>query len=296
MEVYRRSMRNSPRPIVGGGCLLLLAVVSGASLDVRQQVTGMTKLQGILYQSGNVDFPQSANDWAFARLQKVRRDQQKRIIMHPEVAPLVLTRSPELDPAATPWLNDLAEIVNACDTVNLQLRESSLRLRQAVCDIDTNQKLVVLVSQDAVDEFVREHWQRMAFFYAQRHDGFRFDISTMISMKDREPRRPHRMELVARVVGVEADKVPRITFDATGSQADVHVVEWRGEVPEGETGLYKDNEVEVRISLPLVRQPIIFLYEKRPEFQNRAYTFMGDKLTKQLRRVLKKAQQRSPAD
>ena len=256
----------------------------------------MTTLKGILYQSGNIDFPESENEWAFARLKHIKHEQEKRIVMHPEVAPIELTRSPELDADLSPWLDSTAEIINACTTVNLQRRESTLRLRTAVCDIDENHKLIVLVSQEAIDEFARVHWQRIAYFYASRHDGFRFDMGTLISMKDNEAKRPNSMELLARVATVADETVPRITFDATGSHAAVQIVEWRAHVPEGETGLFKEDEIEVRISLPHTRQPMIFLYEKRPEFHNRAYVFSGDKLDNHLRRVLKRARSRAVND
>lgn len=256
----------------------------------------MTTLKGILYQSGNIDFPKSENEWAFARLQGLRNDQEKRIIMHPEVVPIELGRSPELDESETAWLDDLAEIINACSSVNLQRRESTLRLRKAICDIDENHKLVVLVSQEAIDEFAQQHWQRIAYFYAQRHDGFRFDIGTLISMKDHEPPRPNQMELIARVARQDEGIVPSVTFDATGSHADVRIVEWRGNVSEGESGLFKEDDTGVRISLPHARQFLILLYEKRPEFSNYSYYFAGEKLEKQIRRALKNAKRRSPAE
>jgi hypothetical protein len=255
--------------------------------------TSMSVLKGILYPSGNVDFPRSENEWAFARLKRLRSHQENRIIMHPEVVPIELSRSPELDPAESPWLDELAEVINACSTVNLQLRESALRLRKAVCDIDQLAKLVVLASQEAVDDFASRQWRRIAYFYAKRHDVFRFDMATMISVKDGEPPRQGRMELLARVVHVPDDRVPRVTFDATGPHADVHIVEWRGHVPEGETGLFNDPDLEIRLSVSQVRQPLVFLYERRPEFRNHAYTFFGEKLDKPLRRALKRAAQRS---
>ena len=64
----------------------------------------MTALKGIFYQSGNLDFPRSENEWAFARMQGLREDQASRIVMHPTVAPIELSISSELDASAAPWL------------------------------------------------------------------------------------------------------------------------------------------------------------------------------------------------
>lgn len=252
-----------------------------------------TSLKGVLYQSGNLDFPRSQNEWAFARMQNLRSDQQKRIVMNPEVAPIELTRSDEVDPAESPWLDGISELINASDNVNLQLRSSTLRLRKAVCDVAENLKLVILVSQEAIDEFANAHWQRIAYFYAYRHDGFRFDLKTMISMKDNETERSNIMELVPRAVAVEDECVPTITFDATGSTANVNIVEWRGDVKEGASGLFKKDDLAVQFQIPQARQPLVFLYENRTEFKNHSYVFSGEKLTKALKRVLKRAKRRS---
>ena len=256
----------------------------------------MTALKGIFYQSGNLDFPRSENEWAFARMQGLREDQASRIVMHPKVAPIELSISSELDASAAPWLASVADILNACSTVNLQLRESTLRLRKAICEIDDNHRLVVLVSQEAIDEFANQFWGRIRYFYAHRFDGFRFNIGTLISSKQQTAPKGDVIEIQARVVGTEDTAIPTITFDATGSTADVDLVEWRGSVKEGATGRFKHDERDVQVLIPQTRQPLIFLHEKRPEFKTHAYMFHGEKLDKCLKRALKLAQRRSTED
>ncbi len=250
----------------------------------------MTSLKGILYPSGNIDFPRNLNEWAFARMQNLRSDQEKRIVMHPELAPIELSRSPELQEEAN-WLESMQDIVNASTTVNLARREAALRLRQAVYDISEDLKIVTLATQEAIDEFAAAHWKRISYFYAARHDGFRFDLGTLISMKQDEPHREKAMELVTRVVEQSTGQVPSLTFDATGSHADVNIVDWRGTVAEGETGRFKLDDTEVRISVPQARMPMTFLFERRPEFNNYAYIFAGDKLERQLKRAFRRAEQ-----
>ncbi|MDG2012359.1 MAG: hypothetical protein P8J33_02570 [Pirellulaceae bacterium] len=256
----------------------------------------MTALKGILYQSGNLDFPRSENEWAFARMRGLREDQANRIVMHPTMAPIELSISSELDPSSAPWLEPVADILNACSTVNLQLRESTLRLRKAICEIDNNHRLVVLVSQEAVDEFAKQYWGRIRYFYAHRFDGFRFNIGTLISSKQQAVTKGDVIEIQARVVAAEDSAIPTVTFDATGSTADVDLVEWRGGVKEGASGRFKHDNRDVQIAIPQTRQPLIFLHEKRPEFKSHAFMFNGEKFDKCLKRALKLAQQRSAED
>ncbi len=252
------------------------------------EVATMNPLSGVLYQSGNIDFPKKQNEWAFSRLQNLPEGQQKRIVMNPEVAPLELTRSPDVDAAETSWLERLMPVLNACNSVNLQLRETSLRLRKAIYDVDQETKLVVLISQEAIEEFCREHWQKIAYFYAYRHDGFCFDINTMISMKQGEKDREDSMELVTRVVETDGPTPSTMTFNATGSTAHMKIVDWRSAVKEGESGRFKVDETQVRIAFSQLTCPMVFLYEKRTEFRNHSYTFGGEKLEKQLKRMLRK--------
>ena len=147
-----------------------------------------------------------------------------------------------------------------------------------------------------IDEFANQFWGRIRYFYAHRFDGFRFNIGTLISSKQQTAPQGDVIEIQARVVGAEDTAIPTITFDATGSTADVDLVEWRGSVKEGATGRFKHDERDVQVLIPQTRQPLIFLHEKRPEFKTHAYMFNGEKLDKCLKRALKLAQRRSTED
>ena len=268
----------------------LLPGRAGLARRLLIPIADMTSLKGVLYPSGNIDFPRHLNEWAFARMQNLRSDQEKRIVMHPEVAPIELSCSPDVQEEVG-WLESLQEIINACSTVNLARRESALRLRKAVCDINDDLKLVTLATQEAIDEFAGAHWNRISYFYATRHDGFRFDVGTMITMKQSEASRENRMELVTRVVEQPEAQIPSLTFDATGSHADVNIVDWRKSVAEGESGRFKLDDTQVHVSVPQARIPVTFLYENRREFNNHAYIFSGDKLERELKRAFRRARQ-----
>ncbi len=247
----------------------------------------MNSLKGILYSSGNIDFPHNQNQWAFTRMQSMRSDQEKRIVLNPEIAPLELSRSPGVDEESTSWLDRLQEILNTATEVNLLRRHDTLRLRKAMHTIDDQQQIFTLVSQDAFNEFCTECWNCIAYFYASRHDGFRFDLVTLITMKDDEPDRENQMDLVTRVVDIPDQDLPSVTFDATGPHAHVNVVDWRGTVSEGESGRFKMDDTRIRILMPQARRPLTFLHERRDEFHNHAWHFSGEKLERQLKRSLR---------
>ncbi len=248
----------------------------------------MSSLKGILYASGNIDFPRDRNEWAFSRLESLRSDQEKRIVLNPQIAPLELDRAAGVDEDSTGWLTHVQDILNSSSSVNLLRRENTLRLRKAVHHIDDDQSIVTLVSQEALNEFCAEHWSRINYFYASRHDGFRFDLLTLISMKDGEADREHQIELVTRLVDAPERQRPCVTFDATGSSAHVSIVEWRGSVAEGDSGRFQPEDARIRISMSPARMPLIFLYERRREFHNHGYHFSGEKLERQLKRALRR--------
>lgn len=256
----------------------------------------MAILKGTYYQSGNLDFTRSDNEWAFAQIQVKRDEQSKTISMKPEKIPLEISPSSEMEPDSVPWLDSITELLNACDTVQFQIRETSLRLRQAICSIDVNHQLLILVSQDSIAEFAQKRWRHLAYFYAHRVDGFRFNIGKVISRKAHEAKRSNPIDVQLRVVPVEDDIVPTLTFDATGSTADVALVDWRKQVAEGKTGLFKHDDRDVNLTITQARQPIILLHENRPEFKNYSHVFAGDKLNKHLKKVLKRAQHRAVAE
>ncbi len=247
----------------------------------------MISLKGILYKSGNIDFPRELNPWAFDRMQSMRSDQEKRIVLNPEIAPLELSRGQGAERAKSGWLEHLQVQLNAATSINLLRRQDALRLRKAIFEINDHSSIITLVSQESIDEFAAQHWHRIAYFYASRHDGFRFDIGTLISMKDGEAARERQMDLVVRVVDVPERDLPAVTFDATGSHAHVNIVDWRKAVAEGQSGRFQLDDTQIRLVLPQVRAPITFLYERREEFHNHSYLFSGDKLDKLLGRAIR---------
>lgn len=250
--------------------------------------SAMTVLKGFLYPSGNIDFPREHNAWAFQRMQDMRSEQEKRVVVHPEVAPLDLSRAHGVEKEKTAWLESLQDVLNGYPSVNLLSRPEALRLRKGFHEIDSNTMLITLVSQEAFDELCGHHWGRIAHFYATRHDGFRFDITTMLSLKDRETQRPHVIELASRVVEGTGGKPATLTFDATGSTAHVKIVDWRGTVAEGSSGRFGQDDTQVKFHLPRVRVPLTFLYEYRPQFGNHAYYFSGERFDSEMKRLQKR--------
>ena len=79
-----------------------------------------------------------------------------------------------------------------------------------------------------------------------------------------------------------------VTFSATGSEAAVEIVEWRGLVKEGETGRYAPEDSHIVFSVHQVHRPFTFLHEDRREFRNHSYTFTASRTQDLLKRIVKR--------
>ncbi len=247
----------------------------------------MVSLKGIVYQSGHIDFPREENAWAFKRMEaEMKRGQENRVVVKPELAPIELERSENVAAAEVPWITRVESLLNTADRVYFQRKEAALRFRQAIHEINQNCRLVTVGAEVGIDEFASQHWNRIAYFFALRHDGFRFDLGTLITLKDSAADKSNRMELFARLVDVEDNANPQVTFDATGSNAHVELVEWRKSVKEGETGRFLLPETQIELKFSQARQPLTFYHEFREDRQNHAYMFNGEKLETRLKRVL----------
>ena len=81
--------------------------------------------------------------------------------------------------------------------------------------------------------------------------------------------------------------VPKMTFDSSGSKATPDIIEWRGTVPEGETGRYAPDSSHIKLNFAQVNRPFTFLHEDRTEFHNHSYTFAGSKMEGLLSRLVR---------
>ncbi len=247
------------------------------------------KLIGYAFETGRIDFSREDNPWAFQRIDSdMKASQKDRIVVDPSQAPIEL-RSAEVNESEPVWMEHAEQLLRSADKLILQYREPGfLRFRKATHDARQNRTFITLGNQDEANLFSGEHWQNVRYLFAHRRDIVRFDVSTMITHKSGHGAGDsafRRVELTTRMD--ICDDVPRVTFDSSGYNASPQIVEWRGSVPEGETGRYAPENSFICLNLTQVNRPFTFLHEDRSEFSNHSFTFGGDKADSLLARVIK---------
>lgn len=247
------------------------------------------KLIGYAFSTGRIDFTREDNPWAFGRIDSGMKDSQKdRIRVDPAQAPIEL-RSAAVNEEVPDWMEEMEEILRSSDSMYLQYKSGVLRFRRANHDAGKHRTFITLGNQDEVDLFASENWKNIRYLYAMRRVGaFCFDVSTLFSHKSNMEEKTKRIEIAARLDTLHPSGDPQFTFDATGSQASVEIIEWRGTVKEGEVGRYTPEGAHMEISCRNVTRPFTFLHEDRIEFKNHSFTFSGDKMQNQLKRLVKK--------
>ena len=248
------------------------------------------KLIGHAFQSGRIDFLREDNPWAFARIDAgMKQSQRDRILVDPTQAPVELVSAPVNEGEDPEWMEETEQVLRSVDSMYLQFKNGVLRFRRANHDIDKLRQFVTLGTQEEFDLYASEHWKRIRYLYALRRTGaYCFDVHTMITHRTTMQEKTQRVELPARLDLFDPSGEPQITFDSTGSAASVEIVEWRGTVKEGEIGRYSPEKSHVEFSVNQVSRPFTFLHEDRQEFHNHSYTFAGDKMRQQLKRLVKK--------
>jgi len=249
----------------------------------------MISLKGIAYSSGAIEFTRAENPWAFQRMDVgLKSGQEKRIVFKPEVAPIEIAVSSNIAEKDIPWIERTRKLLLTADTVYLQRLEDKLRFRQAVHEVELNQNLITLGSQAEVEEYAAQHWQRLTYLFAFRHGGFRFDISNMVCREKESEQATERVEISARQVADNTDALPKVTFDATGSTANMHIVGWRSSVKEEESGKFALDGGYITLSVGNVKQPLTFCHDYRATLKSHTYIFEGEKMDLRLKRVLKR--------
>ena len=249
------------------------------------------KLIGYAFSSGRIDFTREDNPWAFARIDAgMKQSQKDRIRVDPSQAPVEL-RSAESNEEPPQWLEHMEEVLRSAESMYLQYKDSSgvLRFRRANHDAGKHRTFITLGNQDEFDLYASENWSNIKYLYAVRRFGaFCFDVNTMFSHKSKSPSGTRRIELAARLDTFHPSGDPQFTFDSTGSTASVDIIEWRGTVKEGEVGRYAPDDSHLDILVSKVNRPFTFLHEDRVEFSNHSYTFSGEKMMNQFKRLIRK--------
>jgi hypothetical protein len=248
----------------------------------------MNTLKGIVYQSGTIEFQEADNRWAFSAIKAGMKSASGRVVLDPKKAPIELIVSDKANADEMPWLDELSLLLATADRVYLKPVQESLRFQQANHEIKKNQQLITLGGQADVDEYAKLNWSRIKYFYAFRHDNFRFDIKRMMSHRDGHSDKTKRIELITRLLSSTDRNETHITFDATGADASIEIINWRSSVNEGDTKRFLDEGMHCEIKVQQVKRPITFFHEYREEFKNHAYEFEGENRESAMSRVGKR--------
>lgn len=247
------------------------------------------KLIGYAFETGRIDFSREDNPWAFQMIDNgMKASQRDRIVLDPLQAPIEL-HSADVNENEPTWMSSLETLLQSANQIVLQYREPGfLRFRKATHDAKQNRTFVTLGNQDEADLYAEEHWRNIRYFFALRRNIINFDISTIITHKKGQGADEgglSRVELLSRMELVEDS--PKMTFDSSGSKATPDIIEWRGTVPEGETGRYCPDKSYIKLFFNQVSRPFTFLHEDRTEFHNHSYTFGGAKMDGLLSRTIR---------
>jgi hypothetical protein len=227
------------------------------------------------------------------RIQRIdagmKQSQADRILVDPSQARVELVSAPVNEGQTPEWMEEMESILRSADSMYLQFKSGVLRFRRATHDAGSNRQFVTLGNQDEFDLYSQEHWQRIRYFYAtHRLSTPFFDVNTLISHKATGTNSTTKIELPARLDFSCPSGDANVTFSATGSEAAVEIVEWRGKVKEGETGRYAPENSHIVFSVNQVHRPFTFLHEDRREFHNHSYTFTASKTRDLLKRIVKR--------
>ena len=218
----------------------------------------------------------------------MKASQRDRIVLDPLQAPIEL-HSADVNEEEPTWMKSTEQLLQSANQIILQYREPGfLRFRKATHDAKQNRTFVTLGNQDEANLYAEEHWTNIRYFFALRRNIINFDISTIITHKrgqGADEKGVKRIELPTRMDVFE--ETPRMTFDSSGSKATPDIIEWRGTVPEGETGRYAPEGSYIQLNLTQVNRPFTFLHEDRKEFRNHSYAFGGSKMEGLLSRTIK---------
>lgn len=221
----------------------------------------------------------------------MKQSQADRIRVDPSQAPIELRSAPVNGDDVPDWLEHMERVLKTADSMYLQFKSGVLRFRLASHDAGKNRTFMTLGNQDEFNLYATQNWRNLRYMYAARGVGpssFSFDVQTLITHRKGTPPVDRSIELQSRMYCDEDCSKPRLIVDATGTNASVDIIEWRGKVKEGETGRYAVDEHRIEFSVREVQRPFTLLHENRVEFNSDSYTFSDDKVSKLLDRVIEK--------
>jgi hypothetical protein len=236
----------------------------------------MAALVGTVRPNGRIQFLKKQNEWVFANIAKSSKPIE-RIKLNPLQQPIEI-QQPEADSDTDfPWLDDFRAKLKTAEAIFLSHKNGALRFGSAIHTLDDNRKFYTIGTAQEAQKFSNERWSNIRYFFANKCDDFRFFMTSLMTFKKGKVVEGGRIELPVRVETIEGIDRPVTLFDATGSNATMEIVDWRGTVSLGSVGRFAIEDKKVQLMVTRIDEPFTFMEEYREEFKNFAYTFHCDK-------------------
>lgn len=247
----------------------------------------MPPLVGTVRPNGRIQFLKEHNPKVFASINKSKTPVH-RIKLIPSQTEFEIKDPEPNSESDFPWLPSLKLKLQTADSIFLSHKDGALRFGSAVHNLDKSRKYFTIGTVQEAQKFAKERWDNLRYFYANKHDDFRFSITTMITYKAGQGEGVDRIELPVRLDDIEGVENPLTIFDATGSNATMEIVDWRNSVDIGSNGRFSPENKKVAIVISKINQPFTFLEEYRDEFSNYSYTFACKKINQKLDKLMAK--------
>ncbi len=247
----------------------------------------MPSLVGTVRPNGRIQFLKKHNDWVFANIAKSKKPIHRIKLLPTQQAIEIETPESGADNDFS-WLTDLNLKIQTADAIFLSHKDGALRFGSAVHHLDNSRKFFTIGTVQEAQKFAKERWNNLRYFFANKHDDFRFAMTTMMTFKKGQVVDGGKIELPIRVEAIEGEDDPTTFFDATGANATMEIVDWRNSVNVGSLGRFAIDNKKVAIVVSKINRPFTFLEEYRDEFANFAYTFACKKINQRLDKLIAK--------
>ena len=235
--------------------------------------------------SGVIEFPFSENEWAYRWFEEAQaKKPTSRITINPRRVPLSMKMPTDYNQAQQTWCVRARIMIDTADQVYLRAGDKCFRFEKAISDVSKTMEVITIGAQE-LNNYAKKHWSRLNYFFAERYDGYNFNIRKMLTNRKGEGGE-HPVELITRVRNEPGELDCHLSFLATGSGASNEIIKWRNTVELGETGRFAEDDSHVNCRISVAKHPLTFLHENRKEFNNHSYEFEGDRLMNHIAKIV----------
>ncbi len=244
-------------------------------------------LIGTVRPNGRIQFSEKENPWVFNTI-AASKNPIERIKVVPTLQPIEI-KSNKGDEETFPWIGEFKDLIQTADAVFLSHKDGVLRFGSAMHSLDSSRKCFMIGTMQEAQKFATERWNNLRYFFAHKHDEFRFHLTTMMTYKSGKVLGDApNIEFPIRFDTLEDGDDILPLFEATGSNSPVEIVDWRKTVESGAVGRFAVDGRRIVMSVSRLSRPFVFMEEFREEFKNHSYTFDREKFKPRLKKLVAK--------